>query len=76
MKTEINGTVYLIEQAGSNFWYASSKGWESQPGYFTASEALQSAIDYEQEKIDEANAPVDTYDKEVWDSFNKRDYMS
>ena len=75
MQTIINGTTYDIDQAGSNFWYASSKDFESAPGCFNACQALQSAIDYEQTKIEEKESLPDTYDKEVWDSFNKRDYI-
>ena len=73
MITIINGTTYHTEQAGSNFWYASSGHWKST-GCFTAADALQEALDYEQEKIDACNGDTDTYVKEVWESFNKRDY--
>jgi len=73
MNVNINGTDYEIEQAGSNFWYASCDNNHESEGYFTYEDALQSAIDREQEKL--ADNTPDTYQHEVNEHFNKRDFL-
>jgi hypothetical protein len=76
MKTTINGRDFHIEEFNDG-WGWISGGDESQGGFGTACEATQDAMAFvRKQKAEECEqAEPDTYQAEVCQFFDRRDYQ-